>query len=540
MSEDLHNIDDLFRNALNEHEEDPSSAVWDNLDKQLDKHKIVHIKRKYYALKWVAAALLVFSFAAGMYAIHTRMKNTELVKATRRKTMQDGISNQHVNNKTKPDETLDKTTPEIPTNAKDSETSKAGSKASAQDLSQKDNGVNNNNSLKKQQQNVTTTEEQPLAVKKTARINSTNSNVVKEKSLKGTNAANLPFMAAVSEKEKKMKYSSNNKAQPSKAATEVTPTTHDENVLPLIKSLESLETAQTNNYNSNLLLPNIAANVPIDKKPLITITGNNIDNKPEASLPAKQSVAKTKTKTAATSPFSVTAFFSPDFVLRKVEDDKPHFREDDKNEIKQKEKNGFSSTYGLWINYNLSKNWSIQSGLSFLNRVTQIEPKTIYARPDPRGNVQYRFSCSAGYGFLTAKSVGTQPTQGDSATALPSKNTLRYIGVPINVKYNFIKGKFSLGATEGLAMNFLTNSKLETGISVGQNKQMEVIDDINGLRKAFISNTFSVDFAYALRRRFSINFIPTAKVGVTSINKDAPVKSYYNSINLAAGITVNL
>jgi hypothetical protein len=35
MSEDLHNIDDLFRSALNKHEDDPpSSGVWESIDKE--------------------------------------------------------------------------------------------------------------------------------------------------------------------------------------------------------------------------------------------------------------------------------------------------------------------------------------------------------------------------------------------------------------------------------------------------------------------------------------------------------------------------
>jgi hypothetical protein len=535
MSEDLPNIDDLFRNALNDHEEDPSPSVWDNLDKQLDKNKIVHIKKKYYALKWVAAALLIFSFAAGMYAIRTRMKNRELVK----KTTQNSIRSERINSTTKPDEKLGETVDEIGTNTKDSETKKTISKPDTQHLSLNSKTVNSN-SFKKQQQNNKPVKEQPLAVNKAGKINYRNNNVVNDKSLKATNKMPSYSMATVSGKEKKNEYSSddnNNNRQTSNTSNESTTTTRNKYALSL-KPLESLETVQTD--NSNLLLPGIAANIPNDKKPSFTVSANTLNDKPQASLPTKQKIAKIKTTAAKVSRFSVTAFFSPDFVLRRVEDDKPHFREDDKNEIKQKEKNGFSSTYGLLVNYNFSKNWSLQSGLSFLNTVTEIEAKTIFARSDPRGNVQYRFSCSAGYGFLSVKGSGTQPSPGDSITALPSKNTLRYIAVPLNIKYNVVKGKFNLGAAGGLSTNFLTNSKLETGISVGQNKQTEIVDEISGLRKVFISNTFSLDFGYAFNKRLSINFIPTAKVGLTSINKDAPVKSYYNSINLAAGITVNL
>jgi hypothetical protein len=531
MSEDLHNIDDLFRNALNDHEEDPSPGVWDNLDKQLDKNKIVHIKKKYYALKWVAAALLIFSCAAGMYAIHTRMKNRELVK----KTTQNAIRKERVKSTMKPDEKLGETPEEIGAKTKDSETNKATSKPDTQDLSVNGKAVNNN-SLKKQQQNRTTIKEQRLATNNAAKTSSANSNVVNDKNLKA-NKGTSPSIAVASSKEKKNEYSARNKVQTSNAGNETITSAEDANPLSL-KPLASLETVQTD--NANLLLPDIASTIPNEKKPLLIISSNNLNDKPTAPLQTKQTVTKNKTKTAKTSPFSVTAFFSPDFVLRRIEDDKPHFREDDKNEIKQKEKNGFSSTYGLLVNYNFSKNWSIQSGLTLLNRITEIEPKTIYARPDARGNVQYRFSCSAGYGFLSAKGSGTPPAQGDSITALRSKNTLRYAGVPLNIKYSLVSGRFNVSPVVGLSANFLSKSTIETGIAVGSSKQSEVINDISGLKNMYFSSALSLDLAYALNKRVLINFTPTTRFGVTSINKDAPVKSYYNSINLAAGITINL
>ena len=80
MNDDLHNIDDLFKKALEEHTELPSSAVWDNIDKSLDKKKVVSISKKYNKLKWAAAILLLFSLAMAMYTLHIRIKDKELVK----------------------------------------------------------------------------------------------------------------------------------------------------------------------------------------------------------------------------------------------------------------------------------------------------------------------------------------------------------------------------------------------------------------------------------------------------------------------------
>jgi len=83
MSEDLHNIDDLFRKALEENQELPAQSVWDNIDKTLDKKKVVSISKKYYKLKWAAAVLLLFSIGMAMYTLHIRKQNRELVKQNR-------------------------------------------------------------------------------------------------------------------------------------------------------------------------------------------------------------------------------------------------------------------------------------------------------------------------------------------------------------------------------------------------------------------------------------------------------------------------
>ena len=59
MSENLHDIDDLFRDPIEAHEEMPSNRVWDEIDHQLDKKNIAHTKRKYNNLKLFSAALLL-------------------------------------------------------------------------------------------------------------------------------------------------------------------------------------------------------------------------------------------------------------------------------------------------------------------------------------------------------------------------------------------------------------------------------------------------------------------------------------------------
>jgi Outer membrane protein beta-barrel domain len=59
MDKNLHQIEDLFYSALEDNEALPSKAVWNELDKQLDKEKIVSIHRRYEQLKKIALILLL-------------------------------------------------------------------------------------------------------------------------------------------------------------------------------------------------------------------------------------------------------------------------------------------------------------------------------------------------------------------------------------------------------------------------------------------------------------------------------------------------
>src|ERR1017187_8257136 len=96
MNEDLHNIDDLFRKALEENQELPAPSIWDNIDKALDKKKVVSISKKYNKLKWAAAVLLLFSIGMAMYTLHIRKQNRELVKQNKEGR---NIINQKLQNK---------------------------------------------------------------------------------------------------------------------------------------------------------------------------------------------------------------------------------------------------------------------------------------------------------------------------------------------------------------------------------------------------------------------------------------------------------
>jgi len=80
MSEDLHHIDKIFKDSIEEHEEMPSQHVWDVIDSNLDKNKINHSSRKYNRLKRVAILLVLILLSITIYDLDMKYPVEEVAK----------------------------------------------------------------------------------------------------------------------------------------------------------------------------------------------------------------------------------------------------------------------------------------------------------------------------------------------------------------------------------------------------------------------------------------------------------------------------
>jgi hypothetical protein len=105
------------------------------------------------------------------------------------------------------------------------------------------------------------------------------------------------------------------------------------------------------------------------------------------------------------------------------------------------------------------------------------------------------------------------------------------------VTYNIGLGKFSLQPSIGMSANFLTKGTVETTISAPNGNERVRANDIQGLKSSYINGMISLGASYSLNKTIELNFKPTSRFALSSINKDAPVKTYLNSIGLATGIT---
>lgn len=545
MNDDLHNIDDLFKKALEEHTELPSTAVWDNIDKSLDKKKVVSISKKYNKLKWAAAVLLLFSFGMAMYVLHIRIKDKELVKQNNgvkilksQKTQTKNnskdsnslvkrnntiIEKARINNELKKQEKNNNTSI-----INDNKIDLPGDKNTADNLNQRNKRMQDNIQVKlpaagKTDERITKQNQRQLLLKNKSAIK------IQEKSAEmdsGNNRKENPLVSTVPNSEKGIPV--NKEEQQKLNADFVSSKEKYFGGIPVISELKE---------RFQMLMTE-----PVSQIPMIP-TNNTValkDDKVSIKHPKTAPLKQRNMKIGISPSLSATIFFSPDLVSTNVKNDHPLFREEDSHEIEKEEKIKSSSTFGVLIDYNIGKNWKLESGVTFSTRFTDIDPKTIYARPDNNGNINYRFNCSAGYSYVTLKSSGLPPVYGDSINALTSKNILQYIDVPLVVKYMINKGRFSVTPGAGISVNFLARGKIETTIPTTTGNENVTLNDIQGLKSTYFNGIASVGAQYKLNKTFELTFIPTVRFALSSINKDASVKTYPNSIGFAAGIIIKL
>ena len=556
MDENLHNIENLFRDGLEDNEELPSSNVWNGIDNTLDKDNVVSIKKKYTTMKRVAILLLLLLLGFSVYELSTRHNSERIAKgngndsnneAINKSNEREGVvpsnispknpidsisinnkdksnSNSPVDNSISNKNTANNNPPIQPGNNIISENKNVAN--SNTNSSTQKNNANRNSSVDNTlntivENNIPENNTKPNNKLKTKNKQGINSNTVAENILPKKNKRKFIDKSAYS-----IKISSplpTEDEQQTVANNEVDETNSQSNLLKRLSpvTLDKIK-VQRDSVDAKKLLESLAV-----KKITLPLDTNNATAK------------NAKKKKAKVSRFSVAPFFSPDISWYRLQEDKPDNQPDNLAAIEKSEKHEFSSTTGILVDYKSDKHWSFQSGFTYSNTNITVEPKTIYAQSDNAGNVKYRINTSSGYGYVLP-SFSSNPAIGDSLYAFTSTHTINYIGIPLAVKYNIAKGKFSFNIMAGFSTNILTRGKIETTLAKGFNNETEVVNNLQGLRKIYFSGLTGLGVDYKLNKKMSLSFVPTYRFALNSINQNAPVKSYPNSLGLLVGLKIGL
>lgn len=567
---DNNHIDNIFKQALDDLHETAPPAVWDSLSNDLDKKQAAHFREKYFRLRKLAVLLLLVILSGSAYLFYfypaskkyssATQQNILIAASSKKESTQNTASGNSLAKEKIPAENNQARIQLKPENvlpaAESVKTLPAASAVKNKRTSEIRATENNRLNTGSNPQNLAAsaiTKHQPISSFNKKGINK--ENIISGKRPPAQSNRQQVLLSAI----KKIKPSRrsgrniiNPKNQDTENADQYTNDGHENNVTtkinrtiavdksnpsPRKKNIESAEnkTAQVLAvYSSNLFSSAITPIQPFQDFHVLLLSDSTLQD-------AKLEIAEmtSKMKPAMANRFSLAAFIAPNHSFTRLENDNRFARPgQDKNEALKGEQQGNSYSAGILVNYSLNKKWIIQSGIVFSSAKTNIAAKTIYARPDNNGHLQYEFNCSSGYSFITPRN-GNPPASGDSIRIMPSSSTISYIAVPFSLNYVFQKGKFLLKPGIGISLNFLTsgNSATNFGAIAGNQKEKA---RISGLKSAYPDGELGFGAEYMLSRRISIGIRPSMRLALSSINKDTPVRTYQNYTSFETGLKINL
>ena len=289
------------------------------------------------------------------------------------------------------------------------------------------------------------------------------------------------------------------------------------------------------------LISSSLKNIEVDttiKKENSTKVFQTVANKDSSSITSINFLSKLKSINA--SKFAISAFFSPDFNYHHLIDNDANEAHQHKGNFKAKdddalESDDFSYTSGGLLKYDITTNWSIQSGCLFSSSVRRIKPSIIFAEEGSNSEAHYLLNTSLGTAELPNSSTST-PQVGDSLNLKKdSKQILHFINIPLIVRFQYLKNKISYYAYSGLAVNILIKEQSEVTIENPTNETI-IISNINGLKKNTFGFLLGIGIQYNFYKGWGIYTEPVFRRSITSINQNTSVTSYPYSIGFNTGL----
>ncbi len=232
--------------------------------------------------------------------------------------------------------------------------------------------------------------------------------------------------------------------------------------------------------------------------------------------------------------FSLTPYFSQEFAGYSLTDN--DLTGVNGQEIEQQERNVFSASVGVYINYKINKRWLLQSGISYSWSNSNIDSGTSYAVLDSHGTIQYRLNTISGYGYLKPASR-TLPNVGDSVYTAKSYSQLHYLTIPLVLSYRIPLNRFSLLVGAGTSFNVLTGAEIETKTYGNGSSEKEYSVNMMGLKKINWGVLVKLDLEYRINSNIGVNIIPSFKNTLSPINLETAIAAYPYNFGIGTGFT---
>lgn len=520
MSEDLHPMDDLFRTGLNDREESPTPAVWDAIEKELDK-KDRKPAGGFFRLSGRAAVIaLVLLGSVGLFAAGYYLRGMQVAREQKKNSPATEIparssagqeSQQALQNAdfSKNEQTG------IPQNNGTGHSQK-------NEADSVDNDITDALIPEPESRNI----QQPSAIDVPKSAKPKEAYQVKEdKKFSGQN--NPTVHKSVSERQ--ASYQPSAARDKGRATSAQVPVALEEEAAA-VKEMALPESPVASHM---LIIP--AQKIPATVKPLqppgMAQTGT-VAEKNAQQIP----VANKKATGLLVPKFSLTPYAAYQSHSVKLDDDGSSWGYNMREDMERTEQLPAKISGGILADMRIGKQFSLQTGLGLMQLDVNIQPKRIKAEKDIDGKVKYRLDCSAGTYFINPKQ-GNYPRPGDTISTQMATNALKYLTIPLAVKYHFGTNKLQFFATAGTGINLLTSQNLNAMV----NHQYQYYGGrTTNLKSSYFNGMIGAGATYFINKRIGIYVSPQYNFALTSMNEGLPVKSMPRTFNVQAGITIKL
>jgi len=470
-------IGKALRDKLSDLEQMPSDNVWNSIQKDLQKRKK---KRIVFIPFWIkttgifSLALLFFIFTNPYFSIYntTNKPNNLNTGVDTFYTVEDFDSEKENKSNNKNGDNVKIDNPSLDTNS---------------DHKNKSNGVEidsiyTNKKENKKRENI------DLLVKTTKKTNSTalvNNSLSKSIQTKRnfSNKKNSQKTASTNSKEKKFKYQNSNTTKKRHSNT--------------FKSTKTV-VAQSGNKQEKLDSKNAATKHELPKQlnAEIAETSKNDTLKSKGKKEKRTEIIlypedKQDSSKVILNRFDLYAFMAPT-VYGYLANNSPIDTRLNNNPTTSQIK--FS--YGLYLSYEITNNWSIRLGVEKTNLNYQTKDAVINT-PNYQ-NINY----------LNSISNASIYSQSNNSSTMTIVQELEYTNIPIEVKYKFIHNKIGVGVIAGISYLSLTKNNVN---AKPQNSSEIKVGEIKDLS----DKSFSINFGFGLDYKFSeklkLNLEPIVK-----------------------------
>jgi hypothetical protein len=226
------------------------------------------------------------------------------------------------------------------------------------------------------------------------------------------------------------------------------------------------------------------------------------------------------------------------------------------SEIVKSEEAAFSYSGGVMFAYNLSRRFSVQTGINYSSIGQRIDGVTSYSGfgkyLDSKGESQFGVVTSSG--TISSRNNDIYLTDNNSGARVmtmyktevfdPVKNGLSYINssltqnfnyleVPVMLKYKLIDRNIGLKVIGGVSYNILVNNSAYT--TSGGSKYF--IGKTEGLSPVTLSSSLGMGMEYNFSGKLSLNLEPTFRYYITPLGGLAGSTIHPYSLGILSGIS---